>query len=362
MDKNPRLTANTLIPPSSKPPSLHRSHSTSPSHFRSKNHFSSYGSSDIKDFLIIGITCINCQAIVPEPDIEEHSLRCTTLSSSLVLAEQSPVKELHFKLQKLYSFFVMLLSCKMKDHERDTLDMLKRTVTMLLHMREEAHIKYIQEIEQSVTLFTHDLEESLGFQIYTHRVISLAQELITSIKLETKKKQVDSLKRQIEKYRKKASTLQQVLSKGTRSQPQPVGLSPRYLTDCGNLINKDMNDLSWNDKGMIEIQSSNEDMKRYFFSVALAYKLNFNPNHPVQKVDLHKAYERILSLNDSIENWPKLIEKDLNRAANLIPTKRKSRGSQPRSGRFYAIDTIIEEEEPSSAFSKDSSPLIRECK
>lgn len=361
MDRNQRISVNSSHNSKSLSHTISRSNSTSSYHNRSKDSFTAYTSKTLKDFSILGITCINCQAIVLESDIEFHSIGCTTLSNSLILAEQTPVSELHFKLQKLSSFFVMLLSCKMKNHEREALDMLKRTVTMLLHMREESHIKYIQEIEQSVTLFTRDLEDSLGFHIYTQRVISLAQELITTIKLETKKRQVETLKKQVEKYRKKASSLQKVLAKGSLSQSVDF-TSSRYSTDSGNSSGKDFRSLSTDQNVMLQYESSNEYMKKYFFSLALATKMNYHPNHNIHKLDLHKAYERILALNEDIENWPELIEKDLIRFAGKVIGKRKVRGSQPRSGRFYQIDTILEEEEPSSALSKDNSPLVKQCK
>ena len=295
MHNNLRITSKSYNYSNSLCCSLYRSNSNISSEILYQNSFTSYENTAMKDLLIIGITCINCQAIISESEIEVHSLHCTTLSNSLILAEQSPLNELHFKLQKLYSFFVMLLSCKLKNSEREAVDLLKRTVSMLIHMKEESHVKYIQEIEQSVTLITKDLEDSLDFHIYTQRVISLARALSTSIQLEVKKKQIESIKIQIDKYRNKASTLQQVLMKGSRSQSVDVVRS-RYSTDSLNSSSNEFKSMNSDQVMNLYEKSSNEDMKRYFFSLALAAKLNYHQNHPIHRVDLHKVYQSILAL------------------------------------------------------------------
>lgn len=319
----------------------------------------------LEDFeTIMNIPCINCQELVSVSKIDEHSQLCVYPTSQVLdLDSGNEIEEVRFKVMNLKKVLEEIAKkSQIKASDRNYITIMIRHSMTVLNTRNSMALEHILD-SLNTMIQTH--KGSLATRIYAERLVALVARLlacsIVEGNMKTKvnekipgqeKTDIKSLQDQIEYYKTRTQTLQKVVAKTQSISLKSINrkleaikseidsLSPSVSP--GTSILHDESSLSpcISDD---EDKKDNEELKKYFFSLCLSYKIKISAAGKSKvNLSISKMYCEVVEKKIKPEEWKKYVSQQFCKPDPKFIEK-KPRRSSP--GKFMNIfETITEEQ------------------
>ncbi|OMJ77003.1 hypothetical protein SteCoe_23481 [Stentor coeruleus] len=313
---------------------------------------------------ILNIPCINCQELVNVSRINEHSQLCVYPTSKVLdLESGNEVEEVRFKVINLKKVLEEIAAKPhIKPNDNNCITIMIRHSMTVLNTRNTMALEHILD---SLNTMIQVHKGSLATMIYAERLAALVVRLLACLignenaktKVNEKnsvqeKTVIKSLQEQVEFYKTRTQNLQKVVARTQNISLQSINikleaikseidsLSPSVSPGTSILLDESSLSPGISDN---EDQRDDEELKRYFFSLCLSYKIKLSATGRIKpNLSISKLYHDALDKKIKPEDWKKYVNQQFCKPDQKFIEK-KPRRRPP--GKFMNIfETITEEQ------------------
>ena len=263
--------------------------------------------------------CVNCLEYVGFRDIDEHSYEC----SKVVYNPSTLQDEIALRVKKMHRG----INRRMKTARGDKLMVLVRLreIAVEITKNEQADLQRITMELQEMAVNSLAIEGGISCSIFCRRMGNLVSEKEAARTCDDQPSE-DALNEVAEKHRKeliKWKAQSQALGhmtialKGLQDIQSEVGTDPyssassteRLSGGSGNNGDSDVADLQAADEALQQV--SEEQLKKYFYSMCLKQKLMLPKSHPKQRTLVSTLYEEAKDSGVPVSQWERFITERL---------------------------------------------------
>lgn len=284
----------------------------------------------LEDFeSILNILCINCQELVNVTRIDYHSKLCVHPSEKfLQLEKDNEIEAIRFKIMNLKNVLEEItLQPKLSPSDKNYAIILIRHCLTVLNTRNP---QVLEQIVDSLNTMLQLYKGSLCTRIYTERFASLVAQLMGCLIIESnlntqvvgnknifKDIEIKSLQEQVEYYRSRAEILQKVVAKTQNMNlPELNRKLEAIRSELGSLSPSasSASSILPDERPFSPMGSSDEEgkdqeeMKKYFYSLCLAQKINVSTaKKHAPNLSISKMLQDVIDKGIPPEDWQSFI-------------------------------------------------------
>ncbi|CAG9318842.1 unnamed protein product [Blepharisma stoltei] len=316
-----------------------------------------------------GITCINCQEIVPENLIESHSKYCTTISEEVFKVDGSTeIEQFEFRIKKMINFLKdKELQSNYRPTEKNIISVLQKVCKNLLSSNKTASKELNIEVRKYIEAMLEKFKASLSLRIYAERLLLLCKEQLAVLYRIDQKPSEIKMKEEIENregvYTKKTDIKEKLI---IRTNTNKIVSDSEKIANVNSDISSSqtfnsgfssISDIKESDLCMIEnlndlesnlssFNYSQEELQKYFYSKCLELKLKYSSKKMVKLIPVAKLYSKVIENNMPAQEWAEFIEEELKNPEKwVVKEKKRCQKSKLRNDqKSQQFESIIEED------------------
>ncbi|OMJ83932.1 hypothetical protein SteCoe_15027 [Stentor coeruleus] len=268
----------------------------------------------------IDFLCINCQELICQDNITQHSLICVYPTSSVMSIELQPIfQQLLYKIKKLKSALMSHISQENRQIDKELYEFLVQQADDLLNIEESSN-ESLDKCKSTLNTLDRYSNANLSTSIllYTERLKIIAQSFIQELE--------KNLDYQVNPLDKKYMEIQQArenVGKAKISNTHNIDEISSQISQIWNgkhsaasMTNPDdenqKQDLDELDNMFKQNESERnkktaEDLQRYFFSRCLVTKLASPAKDLTQYIQIPELYKSVQELKIPVEKWEEFI-------------------------------------------------------